>query len=204
MELTTSTPEKLSADLFYANTTDSQFQLKRRSHAEDEEPKTRHSLVFPLRGLPDWALGGRAVKFLLKLPDKSAASIISANAIASQTIMPSLSFANSGYHGSKGYLHLGGKERTQTLSVDYSGIKDAVGAKAEITRANLLFEEQNCTSESKVQGMVLEFPNSGQLTLSREQFATPGIYELRAWAKNAQGQSLGVCSDHIVIAVDPE
>jgi hypothetical protein len=204
VDLTTATPELLSADLFYANTADSQFQWKRRSHAQDSAATTHHVLVFPLRGLPDWSLGGRAVKFCLSLPEKSQVKIEAVHAIPRQDIMPSLSFANSGYHGSKGYLHLGGKEPEQSVSVDFSGIAGAVGARAEITRANLLFEEQNCTGESKVQGMMLDFSPQGQLTLSKKQFPTPGIYELRAWAKNSLGESQGVCSDHIVIAVDPE
>lgn len=206
--LSTPKAEPIAADLFYANTADSQFQLKRRSHAEDPQSTQQHTLLFPLRGLPDWALGGRSVKFRLGVPLKSDARIESIKVIPRDRIMPTISFSNSGYHGTKGYLHLGKDASEQTITVNYAGMSTATSAVAEIARANLLFEEQNCTAESKVQGMMLPFsptaPGKGTLTLRRDQFKIPGIYELRAWAKDAAGSRAGVCSDHIVIAVAPE
>lgn len=201
-------PGPLQADLFYANTSDPNIELKRRSHAEDAGTGREHKLIFPLRGLPDWSLGGRALKMQLGLPAKGTFHVQSIKVVPPRTIMPFLSFSNSGYLGTKGYLHLGKDAPEATVKVDFSGITGAVAADAEITRANLLFEEQNCTQQSKVQGMLVPFSGdaaakTGELTLKLDQFKTPGIYELRAWAKNSQGQPSGVASDHIVIAVDP-
>ncbi len=76
----------------------------------------------------------------------------------------------------------------------------------EAARPNLLSEEQNCTTPSRVAQTNTKFKTafsgkSGTITLKREDFSALGIYQLRLWPVFKDG-SKGQASDHIVVAVD--
>jgi hypothetical protein len=190
------------AELLYANNITPGFILRKRTHAE-LRPGSQ-TILLPLRNLPEWGFGTTDGRLKLMLPRASQALIKSMKFIDPHLVMPSLSFANSGYLGTKGYLHLG-RDAGSKLSVDSSKVTGAASSRIEITRANLLFEEQNCRHPSNIAGQFIDCPLKGDITLNRsgKSFNAPGIYELRAWALDAQGQPVGVSSDHIVISVDP-
>ncbi|MBK7839327.1 MAG: hypothetical protein IPJ49_16985 [Candidatus Obscuribacter sp.] len=75
----------------------------------------------------------------------------------------------------------------------------------EITRANLLFEEQCSTELSKVvdeKSRRIVNGQSGTVTLPAAEFKSQGIYQVRLWAVDSKGNRLGQSSDHIVIVSD--
>ncbi len=191
------TSAQWGADLLYKNDINKDFELRRRTHAEIF-PKT----VFSLHSLPEWSLGGTAKQFKLMIPPGCELKIKSIEVIRPETVMPRLTFNNSGYFGTKGYLHISDKDNTQTIAVDTREIAGAVAARVEITRPNLLFEFQNTTEPSRVVAQTINTAKKGTVTLTADQFPTAGIYELRVRAVDSAGNPLGVASDHIVISVD--
>ncbi|MBP9806861.1 hypothetical protein KBF38_01020 [bacterium] len=198
---------KEGADLLYTNDLVPQFDIKRRTPTPMPTAVGEATLVFPLRSLPEWSLGGKSHGLTLRLPHDSNCIIEEITVAPAASLVPSLNFANSGYLGSKGFLHLSQEKKQDDITFDISQIKgDPVGVWMEVTRPNLLFEEQNCTTPSRVAQTNTKFKTafsgkSGTITLKREDFSALGIYQLRLWPVFKDG-SKGQASDHIVVAVD--
>lgn len=192
------------ADLLYSNDINTQFELPNRTHAEFKPGEKSHRLVFPLRAYPEWALGGKSHELMLKLPSHSKIAIDSIEIVKADELMPRISFENSGFMGTKGYLHLSQKDTQATINVDASRIPEAAGVVLEITRPNLFFETQNTSIESKVamEDVKPAGTVSGDIQLTRDMFKATGLYEARPWAVDKNGKKLGVAGDHIVVTVD--
>jgi len=190
-------------DLLYKNEINPDFNLFHRAHANLVQSNEPQKLIFSLRSAPEWVLGGNSEEFEVYLPLKGEVKILSIETIPANTLMPSIAFDKSGFLGTKGYLHLGGKQPQNTIDYDASGIPGCTGVLFEVTRTNLLFASQNDTEKSQV--TLKEIKSSGttgSITLQRKDFTGLGIYELRAWAVDKDGNRLGVSGDHIVISVD--
>lgn len=188
-------------DLLYVNDLNPTFELRRRLHMPVSAGK--NSLVFPLRGLPEWALGGNCKAFKLLLPLYSTAVVKSVSLLAPQSVMPSLTFKNSGYLGSKGFIHLSPQSPTEELAVSAQSVPGAARLLFEITRPNLTFEIQNASTPSQVLMKQLDCNTTdGVVLLKRESFPAAGIYEGRLRALDKDGLPIGVAGDHIVISVD--
>ena len=197
------TASAAGADLLYANDLNPLFDLKRRTHSRLLCSGQDQTLVFPLHSLADWTLGGSCRGLKLLLPDNCHLAISSVELIPPEAIMPVLRFPNSGYLGSKGYLHLSQLDRSQVVTVDARHVPGAAAIQIEITRPNLLFDSQNTAEPCSVIMERLEVDTAyGALTLRRERFPSAGIYEARARAIDAHGEPIGVAGDHIVISVD--
>ncbi len=197
------TSSRAGAELLYSNDLVSGFELRRRAHADFDTTGKNQVLTFALRGLPEWSFGGDFRKFKFLLPPHTSLTLTKISAPDRASIMPAISFENSGYLGSKGYLHLGASSAERTLRVDCSRIERACSSELEITRANLLFEEQNSRLESAVQWRKVPIKSAtGTAVLRYAEFPRPGIYEVRARALGKDGKLVGVSSDHIVISVD--
>jgi len=196
---------KEGADLLYTNDLVNKFDLKCRTHTSMDKPDAKGvvTLVFPLRSLPEWSLGGKCHDLLLRLPHCSHYSIDKIEIVPAALLSPKVSFANCGYLGSKGFLHLASSEPKQVVDYDASTITGADGVMIETTRTNLLFEEQNANTLSKVaRSLDMQEGVKGQIVLKREDFPSPGMYQIRLFAKNKDGQRIAQASDHIVLAVD--
>ena len=192
----------VGADLLYANDISPEFFLPRRTHSETGLTSGRQTWLFPLHALPEWAFGGNPARLKLLTPTGASIKLESVSLIAPELLIPKLNFDNSGYMGTKGYLHLGKDRPQRTVTIDATAIPQAASTEIEITRANLLFEEQNCTHFSKIAGSHYRAPLKGDITLKLNDFPAGGIYELRVWARNKADALVGLCSDHIVLAVD--
>jgi hypothetical protein len=193
------------ADLLYTNDLVEKFELKCRTHTAINEPEAngQTELIFPLRSLPEWSLGGKCHELMLRLPHMSHYAIDKVEIVPASELIPQISFANCGYLGSKGFLHLSKGEPKQTIEYDANGIEHATGVMVETTRTNLLFEEQNGDTLSKVaRSLDIKEGASGTIVLDHKDFTAPGIYQLRLFAKDKDEQRIGQASDHIVIAVD--
>jgi hypothetical protein len=191
------------ADLLYTNDVSPEYDLPNRTHADFVADSPSQTLVLPLRSLPEWSLGGKSHGLLLKLPHNCNLAIDSIEIAAPDSLMPRLSFQNSGYMGTKGYMHLSEKDNKATINVDASKVPSAAGVIVEITRTNLLFETQNTALPSKVTMKdELKGTVSGDIELKRDMFPATGIYEARTWAVDKDGKRLGVAGDHFIISVD--
>jgi hypothetical protein len=192
--------QSVGADLLYCNDLHPTSDLRRRIHTA--LPAGETTAYFSLHGAPEWALGGNCRALNLLLPDNCQAIVESVELLSAEEVMPAISFPNSGYLGSKGFVHLAaGEERSLTVSA--GKIQGARRLELEITRANLTFEEQNSNAPSRVVLKRLECGTaSGAIILRRSDFPASGIYEARLRALDSQGKQIGVAGDHIVISVD--
>ncbi|MBX9685836.1 MAG: hypothetical protein K2X27_03985 [Candidatus Obscuribacterales bacterium] len=203
LEMLQDLKEAASASLLYSNELNPDFELRRRCASDLLPGQKMQHLIFAPRALPEWALGGKTHNFRLMLPKNSYFKIKSLSITPAAKLMPKINFANSGYFGSKGYLHLGPKQRQMQVSVDISQIAQASKFAVEISRTNLLFEEQNPQKRSSVEKSYTEFEGQKQIiTLSYEDLKAAGIYELRVFPLSSDGTICGAASDHIVISVD--
>lgn len=191
------------ADLLYTNDVSPEFDLPNRTHSDFLPGQKEQTLIFPLRSLPEWSLGGQSHELILKFPRNSQLAIDSIEIVKPEKLMPKLSFENSGFLGTKGYLHLSNKDNHVTLKVDATKVPSAASVEAEITRTNLLFETQNSFTPSKVtMKEILKGTVSGDIELKRDMFPATGMYELRAWAVDKDGKRIGVAGDHICVSID--
>ncbi|HEY9679383.1 MAG TPA: hypothetical protein V6C76_15350 [Drouetiella sp.] len=214
-------PKHTGADLIYSNDllpdTDyhnrvhTTMELQRREDFHNPPPapgeiyNKAQQILFPLRAWPDFALGGQVHEFEILFPEGSTVTIESVEIIPAKQLMPVIDFAKSDFMGTKGFLHLGKDTPEFKVSFDASGVKNAAGIQFEITRANLLFEDQNTAEPSRVTNPEMtQISNQpkGELTLERKNFRALGLYEGRAWAIDTNGNRIGIAGDHIVIAVD--
>jgi hypothetical protein len=139
----------------------------------------------------------------LLLPENCHLLVQSIAFVPVAELAPRVSFANSGWLGSKGFVHLSATSPPQTLSYDSTTVTGAQNTMVEISRANLFFENQNTRHASAVKLKDIRLSGkSGTLILKRDMFPAVGIYELRPWALDSEGKTTGVAGDHIVISVD--
>ena len=192
------------ADILYSNELVKDFDLARRSHAEIKQGVREQRLIFPFRSSTDWSFGGACRELRLLLPDAAHVIVKSIAILPASEIMPAVDFHNSGYLGSKGFIHLSSREPSTELMIDASSVAGASGAILEITRPNLVFESHNSQQASSVLMKTLRLPSrSGRLTLTRDMFPADVMYEVRAWAVDPGGNRIGVAGDHLVVTIDP-
>jgi len=190
-------------DLLVSNDLIPNSDSARRVHATLNRGNSDQNVLFALRSLPEWSLGGNTHEYKIYFPEGAQVKVKSLSLVPAKEMMPTIDFANSDYLGTKGFVHLGADKQSQSITYDATTMPGAANAEFEITRANLLFAEQNTTTPSSVVMTTLkEAGSSGEFTLKRSMFKDLGIYQGRAWALDEHGKRLGVAGDHIVISVD--
>ncbi len=193
----------VGADLLYSNDLVKDLALRHRVHASIEPGEGERRLVFSLRAIPEYALGGALRQLELLLPERCHLLVKSVELVDPATIMPAIAFPGSGYLGSKGFLHLSAHEPSASVTVDAAGIAGAASVDLELTRANLTFETQNTSETSRVVMKHLRCDTaSGTILLERSDFPERGLYEARPRALDSSGKPVGVAGDHIIISVD--
>jgi len=192
------------ADLLYKNALAKDFNLRDRTHVEIKEGESPSSLLFTLRNAPSWVLGDQSDGFKLRLPTGSTTTIKSIEIVKAPSLMPMISFENSDFMGSKGFIHMTQEHKSQKIMFDAKQIPGACGIILEVTRPNLLFASQNTAEKSTVlmDKEIKSSATTGSIELTRDFFPQLGMYEARAWAVDAQGKRIGVAGDHVVISVD--
>ena len=165
----------------------------------------QHGFIFPLRACPYWVFANTTNKIEIQLP----ASIIvkSAKLLGNKTLMPQLTFANSGFLGSKGFTHLSQKDSVTTLTCASNDVAGARSFALEIIRPNLFLatNDQNAPEQSKLQlRMIKGSGKTSTITLNRKDFQGAGIYQARLFALDESGEPIGVAGDHINISVEPD
>lgn len=191
----------VGADLLYANDLHPDTDLRLRFHAP--VPEGDGTLLFPLRSSPEWALGGNCRDLELLLPDRGRVVIKSVELIDYTTVAPQIRFVDSGFLGTRGFLHLSNGAREKAVELDARRVPGAHGIELEITRPNLTFESQNSGEPSRVvMRRVKNDTTVGTLILKRSDFPSTGLYEARPRAVDVHGSPVGVAGDHIVISID--
>ena len=203
LELSEPALAESGCDLLYSNDMYPEFELRRRAHAHFEAGQKKQRVIFAMRGLPEWSFGGNTRAFELLLPPNLQAKIESVSIVPAPLVMPSISFPDSGYFGSKGYIHLTRKDSAAVINADVSRVRDAKKFAVEITRNNLLFEEQNPQVKSRVaDSWRVSDTSSGPINLDLKDFKQAGLYEIRVFPLSEDGTVCGAASDHIAISVD--
>lgn len=193
------------ADLVFTNDLLPETDFTNRVHSELKTEDKEQTVLFPLRALPDFALGGKIHEFRILFPEASNVTVKSIELIPARQLMPSIDFEKSDYMGTKGFLHLGKDKPECKITYDTRGVSGAQSIIFEITKTNLLFSSQNTAEPSTVVNSRAQLTGdgpTGTLTLERKNFNGLGLYEGRAWAIDKNGTRIGIAGDHIVIAVD--
>jgi hypothetical protein len=205
LELLSPSTQPLDIDLLYRNDALPKYNLRCRTHALIEPIKGEQTVYLSLHSLPEWSLGGKATGLKLMLPSEAKVKIKDVFLASPESLLPQISFANSGYlQGSKGYLHLSSTTPSQEIYYDASKVTGAKSVFLEVSRANLLFEEQNTKSRTAI--LLCQIPLSGlkgSYNIKLAQLQNLGIYEIRLVAKDAAGKQAGLNGDHIVISRNP-
>lgn len=195
--------ETVRVDLLYRSKRQERFSEDRAFHSQIEQGEKNASLVFAPRPSPEFALGGRLEALLLASPCLQGARIEKIEIPDETRAIPHISFAGSGYLGSKGFMHLSATgKKSMSLEIDGSAVPGSASTVFEIGLPNRLFTSLNGPrSESRLL-KELPAPLAGSLEIDREIFPTAGIYEGRAFCLDEAGRRTGLAGDHIVIAVD--
>jgi hypothetical protein len=183
------------ADLEYRNEGVRQFELAHKTGTV--------RLLFSLRAVPDWVLGGKCSNLRLLFAPGTHVIVERVSSVSPSTLMPQIDAGNAGYMGTKGFLHLSKQERAQTISYDGHLVPACSRVVLEVTRANQFFQEHNTSKAADSALEVIVLPaQKGKFSIARRRFPQPGLYAVRPWAIDAIGHKLGVAGDHLIIAVD--
>ncbi|MBI1269704.1 hypothetical protein GC174_04650 [bacterium] len=193
-----------SAVLYYKTAIEPDFSNE--SSLVAQRKPDENSFYFPLGARPDFFLGGSGGKLKLKLLNPRQTFVLEEITILPKlSLMPTISFENSGYLGSKGFLHLSNsKLKEATIDVDASAVEGARKIRLSISKPNLYFKFQNATIEEADLLTTIEIDSvmKNKLKLERSLFPSDGIYQVRPWALDDREATLGIAGDHIVISVD--
>lgn len=192
------------ADLLYETRTLPQFNPEDKVRAVlNSNDRGAQTLIFPVRGRANWILGGQANRLMLTFPANSDLSLIALRGMPAPHMMPSISFPNSGYLGTKGYGHLSDADNKLKLGYAVDGIPGARSAAFEVTLPNQCFEWPNAVGPSaQVMKTITRNGVKGTLTLDRSMFPVAGLYEVRCIARDSNDKAVGIPGDHICISVD--
>lgn len=119
------------------------------------------------------------------------------------TVIPLISFDDSGYLQNRGTLHFSKSKPKQTLSFDVERIPEATGVMFEITRPETYFADHNCKElDHGLLKTVTKAVSHGKLELDVQDFSSACIYQLRGRAIDKYGKPIGLAGDHIVISAN--
>lgn len=166
------------------------------------DTNSRHGKLFSLRSIPLWACGTDG-QIHLQGTDKTTTAF---EKIPATELMPILDFTNSGYLGSKGFLHLNQANPKKLLSCLKNDVPGADHFILEIMRPNVFVDptsEQNGTSLAKQKLKEIQASTKiGPIEISMEDLQGHGLYQARLWSVDKNNHRLGVAGDHIIINVD--
>jgi len=200
----TSTVTKPAISLFYLNDlfpdfTDPDSAHKLVWHRSSQEKEQQ--AIFPLYGQADWAMGGNSRGLILNMPRCGEYKIKSVSIERADKFMPLLTFQPNGNQNSLGFIELNASYPSCQLNYDGSKVVGAKKLALERTAPDKMFAVPNDSEMlelplfKKVDGL------TGQVSLKRADFASPGIYGLRLRAFTSDDKSVGVAGDHIVVTV---
>lgn len=190
------------AILYYTNSLNKERSNQKSIVRQINPSTTESTITFPLCSRPDWVLGGNSEKLILKLSGVKTAYMVKAELSSKATTMPFVYFDNSGYLGTKGYLHLSQKEESKEIFINGTGVQNTKGTMLVSLKANKFFKELNADSPESDFLFRVMANRTSTIKLERKMFPSVGIYELRPWCINTNNQLFRIAGDHIVVSVD--
>ncbi len=161
----------------------------------------RQKIIFPLQGQINWAMGGTIQGIRLILPQHPC-RIVSFSLEAINKYMPLLSFTPNANQNALGYIELDNSHPSCQLDYDAKEMTKAKTLMLEFSPANQTLAVLNDFRPPKSSLLLKELPTlTGNISLSKLDFPSPGIYELRLRAFDNNHQTIGVAGDHVVITV---
>jgi len=164
---------------------------------------THQTVIFPLRGQPNWAFGGNCRELLLRLPSGFDGELFSMHAMRAQQVMPMVSSARSDYLDGQGMAHIQSPADGLTVAFDATDVANAAGVILEVTRPNLPFTTPYSSQCPDKLCKQVPYPGAkGTIEIKRSLFPENAFYSLRLQAVNAAGTRLGVAGDHFLVSVE--
>ncbi len=198
-------------DLFYTNDLIDKFFFRESTHASLLCRNEPQELIFPLRGLVDWSMGGKCKQLRLVLPAHTDVEISEIFIPQTETILPLLTTkVENGQvpQANLGLMHLNRVEKSQLIRYDASKVNGCHHLSLEVIKPNTFFgalNPQNDDSAPVSEQSLTTIPLSGligNLPIRRSDFPIAGIYKARLHALDRQGKQVGVSSDHILLSVE--
>ena len=147
-------------------------------------------------------MGGNTKSISLKVSGIKRAYLNALEIVPKKDVMPFVYFKNSGYLGTKGYLHLSQKEKSKEIFINGTNLPFTKKTMIVISNPNKYFQNQNADYPEQIVLHRIFCPPTGKLLIERKMFPSVGIYELRPWVLDSSNNVGGMAGDHIVISVD--
>jgi hypothetical protein len=166
--------------------------------------------IIPLRAKALWAFGDSGELFH-RAPSQNNKPRRDGNEptfeiVSAKKIMPSLDFNNSGYLGSKGFLHLSEKHPSEKVLCNANQIADVDHFSLEILKPNQFLnpaEQNGVDPAAQALKEIRSTGKAGFIVIQRSDLEGQGLYQARLWSMDKNGQRVGVAGDHIIISIDP-
>jgi Dolichyl-phosphate-mannose-protein mannosyltransferase len=183
-----------------------QNQLQSTFDEESEELNTlspsigAQTVVFPMRGNPNWWLGGICRHFRFEFPPGWKGTVTGVQALDAGKLIPQIDFVEKARAHNLGPIVLNKNYQSCPISFDINNIKKAKTAVLEITRPNMFFEARNSPNPDPSVGKEIPLPSTrGKFNIDSTEFSSPGIYEVRVRALDEHGAGAGLSSDHLAV-----
>jgi hypothetical protein len=164
-------------------------------HAEARPDGKEQDVIFPLRNMPQWALGGRCHGLKLILPANSDIRLIAVSIPEAKTVIP-LATASA-------EIRLTNEHNNQTINFDASHVNDCDHIVLEVVGPGQDFEKLYADKpESKAVFEISARQKKGVLAINRELFPENGQYKARMRALDKNGHQVGLAGDHFIIHVE--
>jgi hypothetical protein len=159
-------------------------------------------MVFPLRGLMDWAFARKLSNLDITLPPHSKLILQAVKSLAAPETIPIVTPAISDqrFFEGNGVINLTGSAETIPIEFNATNLSGAKQLMVEVSKPNYMFVHPNYPDTSptlifktlKVPTVRLSFPVNAAL------FPQPGFYQIRATALDSADKRVGLPSDHLV------
>jgi hypothetical protein len=126
--------------------------------------------------------------------------------VPAEKIMPSIDFNNSGYLGSKGFLHLSTGHPSERILCNANKVANVDHFSLEILKSNQFLNPAEQNGIASAAQALKEITSNGKqpfIMIQKSDLEGQGLYQARLWAIDKNGQRAGVAGDHIIISIDP-
>jgi hypothetical protein len=120
-------------------------------------------------------------------------------------MMPFVDFKNSGYLGTKGFLHLSNSHSSEKIFCSANEVDGADHFSLEILKPNQFLnpaEQNGINSATQIFKELQGEGRTGSIELKLSDLKGPGLYQARLWSVTRTGNHLGAAGDHFIISVD--
>ncbi len=165
--------------------------------------------IIPLRSKALWACGDTGELFY---SSPSQSNKIKGNSnqptfqvVDAKSMMPFVDFKNSGYLGTKGFLHLSNSHSSEKIFCSANEVDGADHFSLEILKPNQFLnpaEQNGINSATQIFKELQGEGRTGSIELKLSDLKGPGLYQARLWSVTRTGNHLGAAGDHFIISVD--